>query len=257
MTPLLQDTVPARELRAQLAPHAGMRREMGAQAGMTLIEVMVVMAILAIIGTLVYGGFVQTAQNKQRIESDLDRYHELHQGLDRMARELSMAYVSVQENPNAALRTMDTAFVGSEGAGGSRIDFTSFSHVRLRRDAHESDQNELSYFVTRHPEEPGRKVLARREQRRVDDDPRKGGRIFILVDDVEELRLSYLDPLTHEWVDTWDTTQAAMQPNRLPSQVKILLTVPDFMGKKREVTVGTRAYLPLRYAVNHAVYNAL
>jgi general secretion pathway protein J len=225
-----------------------------ARHGLTLIEVMVAMTIIAIVSTLLYTGFTQTARNKRRIESEMNRHHEIRMGLERVARELSMAFVSAQINPSPALQVVLTAFVGSESGGGSRIDFTSFSHQRLYRDAHESDQNELSYYLTDDPDEAGEDVLARREQRRIDDDPRDGGQAQILIRDVTGFELSYLDPQTGEWLSTWDTTQAAMQPNRLPSQVFIKITVPNVRGRGPEQTFGTRVTLPLQFALNHAVY---
>jgi len=225
------------------------------QQGITLIEAMVAIAILAIVATLVWGGFSQTARNKKRVEYQLDRYHVVQAAMSRMVRELSMAFVSAQMNPNQALQTVRTAFIGTDRGHRDRIDFTSFSHQRLRRNAHESDQHELSYFVARDPDDSSVRVLARRHQRRIDDEPTEGGTVQIMVDDVKEFDLSYLDPMTGEWVDTWDTTQGAMQPNRLPSQVKILLTVPDPMDPDEERTFGTRATLPLRWALNHAIYN--
>lgn len=231
-----------------------MKRTRNHLSGIGLIEVMVAVAIMGMLMTLVYSGFVQTSKNKQRIEAQLDRSHEIRMGLERMARELSMAYVSAQINPDPSLQPMLTAFVLKEKGDGSRIDFNSFSHMRLYRDAHESDQNELSYFVTDHPDDPSRKVLARREQRRLDDKPQEGGEIQILIDNVESLEIQVLDPMTLEWQSTWDTTQAAMQPNRLPIQAKIILTVPKLYGRGEE-TFGTRTALPMQYALNHAIYN--
>ena len=226
----------------------------GRQAGVSLIEVLISMAIMGILMTLVYGGFVQTANNKRRVEQRLDRNHEVTMGIDRIARELSMAFVSAQINADPTLQAMLTAFVVSEKGNSSRIDFTSFSHMRLYRDAHESDENELSYFVADHPDDPSRKVLARREQRRIDDKPLEGGEVQILIEDVEEFHIEVLDPQTLEWTGTWDTTQAAMQPNRLPLQVRFTLTVPDWQGSGRDQTFGTRVNLPIQYALNFAIY---
>lgn len=224
------------------------------QSGVTLIEVMVAMTIIAIVSTLLYTGFTQTANNKKRVESEMDRHHEVRMGLERIARDLSMAFVSAQVNPNTALQSMKTAFIGKEAGGGSRIDFTSFAHQRLYRDAHESDQCELAYFLTDDPEDSGKEVLARREQARIDDDPEDGGKGQVLIHDVEEFELEYLDPVTGEWLSSWDTTQGAMQPNRLPTQVRISVTVPNVRGKGPSQTFVTRAALPLTYALNHAIY---
>jgi general secretion pathway protein J len=224
------------------------------RAGMTLIEIMAAMAILAIISALLYSSFVQTSRNKQRLESEMDRYHEIYTGMERIAQELSMAYTSAQRNANESMRTMITGLVAKESGSSTRIDFTSFSHRRLYRNAHESDQNELAYFVVPDPKVPSLRVLARREQRRVDDDMKKGGQSQILIENIRSFEVTFLDPLTAEWADTWDTTQPGMQPNRLPSQAKILLTVPNVSGRGPDQTFGTRTNFPATYALNFALY---
>lgn len=225
-----------------------------ARAGFTLIEVMVAVTIIAIVSTLIYTGFSQTSRNKQRIEADLARNHEIRHGIERIARELSMAYTSAQLNSNAALHAITTSLVATDAARGSRIDFNSFSHQRLYRDAHESDQNELSYYVDDDPDDKSKRALLRREQRRPDDDPRHGGQVQVLIHDVVKFELSYLDPQSGQWLTTWDTSQAAMQPNRLPSQVQIKLTVPNLRGDGPNETFGTRTTIPLQFALNHAIY---
>jgi general secretion pathway protein J len=235
--------MPSRSLRARRA-----------RSAVTLIEVMVAMTIIAIVSTLLYTGFTQTASNKKRIESEMERHHEIRMGLERMARDLSMAFVSAQLNPDGSLQSVKTAFVGKEAGGGSRIDFTAFAHQRLYRDAHESDQCELAYFLTDDPDDSSKDSLARREQARIDDDPLDGGKAQVLIRDVEEFELEYLDPVSAEWISSWDTTQGAMQPNRLPTQVRIRVTVPNVRGRGPSVTFATRASLPLTYALNHATY---
>ncbi len=223
------------------------------RAGMTLIEIMVAVTIFASMGALIYGGFAQTARAKKLLEGQLDRYHAISTAIERMNRELVSAYVSVHVNPNQSLRSMRTAFIGRDSGFGDRLDFNSLSHVRMYRDAKESDQNELSYFLTDAPKGDS-KLLARRMQPRPDDEPGKGGRVEILLEDVLELEFEYLDPVSKEWVRTWDSTSAAAQMNRLPLQVKIMITVPAIMkGKKTEV-FGTRVSLPITYALNHAAY---
>jgi general secretion pathway protein J len=220
------------------------------RAGMTLIEVMVAMTMFAAIGALVYGGFSQTSRAKKTLETQLDRYHELSMAMERMVRELSMAYVSMHYNPVNA--TMRTAFVGKDSGFGDRVNFTSVSHTRIYRDAKESDQNEISFFLTDDPTGRSSKVLARRMQPRIDDQPEEGGRVEVLLSDVIEFELEYLDPVTWEWVKSWDTTSGTGQVNRLPAQVKITLTVPGVSNPKEKEVFGTRASLPMTWAFNHA-----
>lgn len=224
--------------------------------GMSLIEVMVAMAIFAVVAGLLYGAFAQTARNKERIERQLDREHEIRAGIERMAQELSNAYASAHKNVNTALRPNITGLIAKQEGSNTRVNFTSFSHRRLYRNAHESDQNELGYYITQDPERAGEEVLARREQRRIDDDLEKGGQIQILIANVKSFELSFLDPLTNEWNTTWDTTQVAMQPNRLPAQAKILVTVPNLSGAGPDQVFGTRTFFPNTYALNFTLYHA-
>lgn len=221
--------------------------------GMTLIEVMVAMGMLAVVATLVYGGFAQTARAKRTLEAQLDRYHELRSAMERMVRELSMAYVSTHVNITPALQGMRTTFIGKDSGFGDRIDFTSVSHTRVYRDAKESDQNEISYFVTDAPDGDG-KVLARRMQPRPDDKPNEGGRVEVLLTDVLEFDLEYLDSTNWEWVKDWDAVSGTGQMNRLPTQVKIKLTIPAINNPDKREEFVTRATLPLTWAMNHANY---
>ncbi len=223
--------------------------------GMTLIEVMIAITILAIVATITMSGFSQTMRNKAHIEAQADRSHIIRVALERMAAELSQAYVSMHLNPSPALQTVTTCFIGGRSGRGHRIDFTSFSHRRLYRDAHESDQNEISYFMMDHPDDRSRRVLVRREQNRIDEDPQTGGNLQILVDDVLDFQMEYLDAATGEWIDTWDTREITHQPNRLPIQVKIMLTVPEEHAERGQRTYTTRAQPMITWALNHAIYN--
>lgn len=224
-----------------------------ARKGMTLIEIMVAITMFAAVGALVYGGFAQTSRAKRTLERQLDRAHELRMALERMVRELSMAYVSTHVNISPSLQGMRTTFVGKDSGFGDRIDFTSVSHTRVFRDAKESDQNEISYFVTDAPDGTG-KVLARRLQARPDDKPNEGGRIEVLLSDVSEFDLRYLDSASWEWVESWDAVTGVGQTNRLPAQVKIKLTVGAINNPEKRQTFVTRAVLPMNWAFNHANY---
>lgn len=223
--------------------------------GFTLLEIILAVTILALIGTMIYSGFAQTSLNKARVEEDVDHSRVVHMALERMAHELTMAFVSTHVNPSPDLRVVQTGFIGKDHGSDDRIDFTSFSHRRLYRNAKESDQNEISYFVTEDPDDPKEHVLARREQNRIDQDPRKGGKSQILVPNVTEFNVEYFDPLISEWVQTWDSQNMLAQPNRLPTQVRIRLSVEDPRRPGQIETFGTRVTLPMTYALNHANYN--
>lgn len=229
-------------------------RRRGARDGMTLIEAMISIAILAIVTTVVYGGLSQTMRNKRRVEEQLDHSHVIRVTMERIVRELQQAFVSVHVNPSAQLQAMLTTFHGYREGRASRIDFTSFSHRRLFRDAHESDQNELSYFVARHPDDHDKRVLVRREANRIDDQPGRGGQLMILVEDVHDFKLEYLDAQSLDWLDSWDGGPNGDHPNLLPAQVRVTLEVDHPFRRGRTERFVTRVSIPITYAINHAAY---
>lgn len=235
-----------RARRARSATRAG---------GFTLVEALVAIAVFGIVATIVFGGFSQTMRNRRFVEAQSDRSHVIRVAMERMAREMSSAYVSIHVNPNPQLITVRTGFHGRRDGRGHRLDFTSFSHRRLYRDAHESDQNEIGYFLAELRDEEGEThtALVRREQNRIDDDPERGGQNAVLVEDVMEFELSYLDPLSLEWRDTWDASGS--EAARLPAQVRIRLVVPQVNRPRRQEVYTTRAMIPIVWALNHAVYN--
>ena len=239
-------TRPSRSLRTR----PGARRHVG-ERGLTLLEVLVSIGIVAMIGMLIYGAFNGMTRSRDSVEQVNDRHHQGRTALARMAREIGAAFIGQQISlVNPSTPPHQTAFIGSDSRPTDRIDFTSFSHQRLRADAHESDQNEVSYFGSNDPES-GKLDLARRESKIIDADATRGGIVQVLAQDIESLDLRYLDPLTGEWLESWDSTQPAAQLGRLPSQVWIALVLRGSAGDTRakfETKVPIAMQLPLDFA---------
>jgi general secretion pathway protein J len=221
--------------------------------GLTLLEVMVAVSILAMVSVLIYGAFDGLSRGKKGLARVNDRYHEGRAAVSRIAMELASAFLSQHQPLTAAQLRRKTLFSASNGSPADRIDFTSFSHRRLMKDAHESDQNEISYFGSPDPSVPGKTDLARREAPLIDIEPNRGGEVNVLAEDIDLFDVKYLDPTTGQWLETWDTTQGATgQPNRLPLAVKITLVLkggPD--GKP--VPFVTKMPLAMQQPLNFAV----
>ncbi len=193
--------------------------------GITLLEVMVAVGVLAMVASLVYGAFDGLARSRTAIDKTSERFHQGRSAVSRMARELQSAFLSLHRPLNTpGLQASQTVFVGTDGGRYDRVDFTSFSHRRLGFGSHESDQNELSYFLSPNPAS-NTTDLARREAAHIDMDPRKGGRVLVLAYDAASFDLQYLDPLSGEWQDSWNSTLPTGQLERLPSQVRIELVL--------------------------------
>jgi general secretion pathway protein J len=138
-----------------------------------------------------------------------------------------------------------TAFIATKSAPYDRVDYTAFGHLRVERDAKESDQAEIGYFVVRDPDVDGKMDLVRREQAPIDFDPKRGGVVNVLAEDVESFDLKYLDPLTGTWTDSWDSTQVSAQVNRLPIEVRVELKLKSVKNTP-EFRYVTKVILPIR-----------
>jgi general secretion pathway protein J len=213
---------------------------------------MVAVAILAMVAVLTYGAFDGLSRGKKNLGRVNDRYHQGRAALARMTQELSSAFLSMHQPPTEAQIRRITTFVGTNSSPADRVDFTSFSHRRLVKDSHESDQNEISYFGSPDPNVSGKVDLARREATMIDLDPRRGGEVDVLAEDIDSFELKYLDATTGMWTDTWDSSQATGQPGRLPFEIKITLALkggPD--GKP--VTFTTKMVMPMQAPLSFAL----
>jgi general secretion pathway protein J len=153
---------------------------------------------------------------------------------------------------NPALATRSTIFLGTDSSSMDRLDFTSFAHRRLSRNAHESDQSEMSYFTSQGPSRRGKIDIVRREDASIDLEPTKGGPVLVVAEDVSEMNFRYFDPMTQQWTDSWDSSAAAGQLGRLPSEVKISLVLNHGPGDKPirfQTKVSIAMQLPLSFAI--------
>jgi general secretion pathway protein J len=193
--------------------------------GFTLLELLVAISILAMISVLIYSAFAAMRKSREGLARIQDRYREGRLAMDYIRRDLSAAYLSLHLPIDQRLLVQKTLFVGKRGTPTDRVDFNTFSNVRRDRDAHESDQVEVSYFGSQNPVASGTLDLARRASSRLDLDPQHGGRVEVLATDIDMFQLDYLDPSTGMWVETWDSTQVTGQPNRMPFQVRVTLVL--------------------------------
>jgi general secretion pathway protein J len=191
------------------------------QRGLTLIEVMIAVSVLALISMLIYGAFSAMATGKARAAQLSERYRLGRLAMTRMSRELGEAYLSAHVAATPALTARVTAFIGTS----RRVDFNAFAHRRLVRDAHESDQCELSYFTGADSVNTTTTNLLRREQTIIDDIPGKGGVVNVFVDDIDTFELKYFDAMTGLWTDTWDSTSQSANFMRMPFQIQLTLVL--------------------------------
>jgi general secretion pathway protein J len=212
------------------------------QSGFTMLEVLVSIAIVAGMMTLLWGSFSLTANSKRRVEEIEDRYHQLRLAMGRMAREISMAYLS--KNDQAGKLKPRTLMTGQRNASVDDLLFSSLAHMRLQENAKECDQSLIRYYSAPDPDDRSVTNLMRRESRRLGTEhPGEDGPAYIMLEDVEALHFEYFDEQNNEWRETWDTTSMDGQPDRLPSKVRISLTMRDEAGEEITFQTATRVHM--------------
>ncbi|XXF75982.1 type II secretion system protein GspJ [Myxococcaceae bacterium GXIMD 01537] len=210
--------------------------------GFTLMEVMIAVAITALMGTVVAMAFQTGFQAKEVVEADADRYRMVRTAMNRMAREIGSAYVSDRYDLKRFRDQNDrpTNFVGER----DKLLFTTFAHQRLYTDAKESDQAVVEYSVESSTEKgaKGRMDLMRRENANVGERMDRGGTTDTLFEGVKTVEFAYWDSDKKEWDDEWDTRRTERK-SILPTRVRITVVALDENGKEARYTTQTRVML--------------
>ena len=208
--------------------------------GFTLVEVLIAVAITAVVGAMALGAFQRSAAARQAVEEQDERVSGARTVLSRMSRELSAAFLS-EHFDRQRYRDRPTVFKGRDGGDRDSVLFATMAHVRAVRDARESDQSVVEYFVDSDPEVPGGQALFRREKVRVDDEPDRGGTKALLLHGVTGFDVSYWDWQKQEWVRDWST--APGDRTLLPARVKVKITLRMPDGKDRSFETQARVQI--------------
>jgi general secretion pathway protein J len=205
-----------------------MRSQRETQHGFTLVEIMLALALMALLTSILWGTLAQTAKVKRRIEQAQDRTHTVRVALMRMSREIEMAYVAFEATGTQERRTM---FSGTSHNDFDELRFSWFGHLRFRADQAEGDTALVTYFSQPDPDDSMLTNLMRRETRRLEaKDPKLiPGETYILCPAISRLKFAYYDYKQKDWREEWDTTTADGL-TYLPTQVRISLTVLDERG---------------------------
>ena len=209
--------------------------------GFTLLEVMIAVAVLAMIGGLTWKSFDGAYELKRRVEAAEERDQTVRGALDRISREVSMAFLS-EHYDRKRFRERPTFFRLKDGRRDATLTFTSFAHQRLHVDAKESDQAVFDYRLDR--DDAGKTSLFRRVKPQIDEEPDRGGARAVLAEDVLRFSVQAWDPKDREWREEWDSNSPQRTGQILiPPRVKVSITIKDEQGKEK--TWSTQARLQL------------
>ena len=229
-----------------------MSASLGSARGFTLIEVLIAIAIFALLMIAVYETFDQSIRSYQTVEHSRELNETARLILDRIGDDLQAAAI-FNDNPDMVLVGEDGT--GARGQPADRLVFSTLNHLPLDPNAPESDLAEVEYQIRPDPEtrEP---LLVRREKAYLDDDHEQGGVLTILSSRVTGLNFRYFDG-TEALQERWDARalgdQAAHEQGQqltrdvntglLPQAVETTLIVRDADGRDVAFTSVTRLAL--------------
>jgi len=215
------------------------------ERGFTMVELLISIAVLAMMMILAWRAIGTTAATRQNLEQKQQREHEIRVATSMMVRDLSSAYISNNEDQGIPERR--TMFIGK--SGGKAVDdlrFSSMAHRVLWADANESEQTVISYSAESDPDDRSLTNLIRREQRRPSNESsrQEPADVDLLMRDIHKVKFEYYDWKTKEWKETWDTTKADAERGRIPSRVRITIELED-PSARQPIKYVTQARLML------------
>jgi len=184
--------------------------------GFTLVEILISLAILAMIVASTFTIFRSSAKSWQKGEARSERYHTARVAMGKMDTEISQAVI----NDNELCK-----FIGES----SEIKFVSFVSTA----AGVFELAEIEYWLDKE-----QKLLMRNEDVDPDYDFLTQDFSDILADNISDLEFSYYDGLI--WSDTWnadisgDDADSQTSQYTLPKAVRVKIKVENKKGTESE-----------------------
>ncbi len=206
--------------------------------GFTLIEVLLAMAILAVVMTVIYASFSTAGHNVEQAEARRDEADLARALMTRLSTEIANAYLKNMSVPTVFQGKKDeTDGENNEKIRHDSISFTTLTDPNSRmRNSKEIDLREVGYFFKEKPEGTGYSLF-RMEKRELSKDipAGEGGIEYEITDRVKSLRFSFSDNGS-----TWTDNGWEKSLNRLPKTVEIALVLDTGGVYITKVEVGNR-----------------
>ena len=208
-----------------------------AERGFTLIEILLAIAIAAVVVTVVNTTFFESHRIVEQVDDQTRTYQMARTALDRLARDLSCAYVPLA-------RPFDETDFETYGFDGQHAtdqtnatDRLSFSTAATLGFGQSYGTARVAYFLKPMDDSQELYYLMRREYDRPSADTEQNGSLMELAENVVSLQITYLETSGSEQ-ESWSLESKL----RLPPQVRIKLTVRN---GKESMPFSATVSLPL------------
>lgn len=213
----------------------------------SLIEIMIASLLLAMMGVIIMTSMNSSLKAKDNIELTSKNFHLARQAVNRMGKEISMAYLSKNLNPT------DPSYITQFKGYKDKLYFSAFGNVVRQKGAKESDQQVLGYFMAN--DKNNQQSLMRAYQPNLNNDVEKINTYQVLCPNIKKIEFSYFDNRTEKWDESWLSDAKSLQTGAnmnsmmsnkilvLPSKVKISLTTEISSGN--EMVFITEVEIPM------------
>ena len=206
--------------------------------GFTLIEILLAMALVAILVTIVYGTFGSSMDLIEAAEQEGESYHMARLTVRQLSQELTSVVQSLDGTVFHAAEGAGCPHVtriefidasGEEAKGGKGfiavdaeegehpadcLTFATYAHGRYRRDAKESDLSVVTYWLD------GMKVMHEEETNLFSLSP-QSVESYPLAEGIEGMNFKFFNGT--EWVDDWDAGETGALPHAVEVELTFLL----------------------------------
>lgn len=197
--------------------------------GFTLLEVVVSLALLALVLTLVQGTYSGAVRSRDRASRETAEMHQAGLVLDRLANELAGALTS------QGRATLTPFLVEPDVEESAVLTFTT--RLQPIPGLRPGGPAELQYALE--ADEDGVPRLVRREEPDPDEDPEDGGVAYPVLEEVLRFRVLCYDG--EEWVESWDSRAREDEPF-LPLAVSVELAWGPDEDHERVLRTATPVY---------------
>ena len=206
------------------------------RSGFTLLEILIAIAILALVMSSLYGAYSGTLETTEMVESARDVDQVARLALMQMVDDFSALYYRKAEGENEDSPFRFQGGMDAEGEGGTVVQFASTCHLGFDVSFPSLRINRVSYVLEKQADNQRYYRLVRMELPFVDLSGEREETAVELADTVESLTLTYLNE-DGETLSQWDS-KAEETEGLLPRLVHIRL---QLAGEKSRVFATTVA----------------
>lgn len=198
---------------------AAQRQTLRYRAGFTLLELLVAMAIFALLSVMAYAGLSTVLTANQVLEAHMERLSEIQRSVTFLSRD-------IRQTVNRAIR--DTYGDNKQPLiGASEFDTLGIPVIELTRIGYANPLGTKRSFLQRVAYRVEEETLFRNSWRVLDQAQDSEAYALAICHDVEALQLRYLDR-ENNWHDQWPPIDPEYQGSVLPKAIEVSLTLVDW-----------------------------